>query len=65
MDRGAWWAAVYGVTELDTTEVTQQQQQQQERKQGKYFKKWQKTSQIGVNHEFSFRYAEFEVLPEK
>ena len=21
-DRGAWWAAIYGVTELDTTEVT-------------------------------------------
>ena len=21
-DRGAWWAAVYGVTELDTTEAT-------------------------------------------
>ena len=28
-DGGAWWAAVYGVTQLDTTEVTQQQQQQQ------------------------------------
>ena len=26
-DGGAWWAAVYGVAELDTTEVTQQQQQ--------------------------------------
>ena len=26
-DRGAWWAAVYGVTESDTTEATQQQQQ--------------------------------------
>ena len=24
-DRGAWWAAVYGVTESDTTEVTWQQ----------------------------------------
>ena len=24
----AWWAAVYGVAELDTTEATQQQQQQ-------------------------------------
>ena len=22
MDRGSWWAAIYGVTELDTTEVT-------------------------------------------
>ena len=22
MDRGAWWAAVHGVTKLDTTEVT-------------------------------------------
>ena len=21
-DRGAWWAAIYGVTELDTTEQT-------------------------------------------
>ena len=21
-DRGAWWAAVYGITELDTTEAT-------------------------------------------
>ena len=26
-DGGAWWAAVYGVTQSDTTEVTQQQQQ--------------------------------------
>ena len=26
-DRGAWWAAIYGVTELDTTEATYQQQQ--------------------------------------
>ena len=24
---GAWWAAVYGVAELDRTDVTQQQQQ--------------------------------------
>ena len=27
-DGGAWWAAIYGVTELDTTEATWQQQQQ-------------------------------------
>ena len=27
-DGGAWWAAVSGVTQSDTTEVTQQQQQQ-------------------------------------
>ena len=27
-DGGAWWSAIYGVVELDTTEVTQQQQQQ-------------------------------------
>ena len=27
MDRGAWWDAVHGVTESDTTEATQQQQQ--------------------------------------
>ena len=26
---GAWWAGVYGVTQSDTTEVTQQQQQQE------------------------------------
>ena len=26
-DGGTWWAAVYGVTESDTTEATQQQQQ--------------------------------------
>ena len=26
-DGGAWWAAVYGGTESDTTEATQQQQQ--------------------------------------
>ena len=24
MDRGAWWATVHGVTELDTTEMTSQ-----------------------------------------
>ena len=29
-DGGAWWAAVYGVTQSDTTEATQQQQQQQQ-----------------------------------
>ena len=28
-DRGAWWAAVYGVTQSDTTEVTTHQQQRQ------------------------------------
>ena len=27
-DGGAWWAAIYGVAELDTTEATEQQQQQ-------------------------------------
>ena len=27
-DRGAWWAALYGVIQSDMTEVTQQQQQQ-------------------------------------
>ena len=26
-DEGAWWAAIYGVTESDTTKVTQQQQE--------------------------------------
>ena len=26
-DGGAWWAAIYGVAESDTTEMTQQQQQ--------------------------------------
>ena len=29
-DGGSWWAAVYGVTESDTTEATQLQQQQQQ-----------------------------------
>ena len=29
---GAWWAAVYGVAELDTTEATEQQQQQRSKK---------------------------------
>ena len=28
MERGAQWAAIYGVAESDTTEVAQQQQQQ-------------------------------------
>ena len=28
MDGGAWWAAIYEVAELGTTEVAQQQQQQ-------------------------------------
>ena len=31
-DGGTWWAAVYGVTQLDTTEVTWQQQQQSHNK---------------------------------
>ena len=32
-DGGAWWAAVYGVAESDTTEATWQQQQQQQQRQ--------------------------------
>ena len=27
MNRGAWWATVHGIAELDTTKATQQQQQ--------------------------------------
>ena len=27
-DEGAWWAAIYGVAQSDTTDATQQQQQQ-------------------------------------
>ena len=30
VDRGAWWAADYGVAESDTTEVSWQQQQQKD-----------------------------------
>ena len=30
MDRGAWWATVYRVAELDMTEATEQQQQHQQ-----------------------------------
>ena len=29
MDGGAWWAALCGVAQSDTTEATQQQQQQE------------------------------------
>ena len=36
---GAWWAAIYGVAELDTTEATSQQQQQ-----FYWRRKWQPTS---------------------
>ena len=36
MDGGAWWPAVYGRTESDTTEATQQQQQQQQQQQSLY-----------------------------
>ena len=36
MDEGAWWAVVYGVAELDTTEATYQQQQQQQQALNKH-----------------------------
>ena len=33
MDRGAWWATVYGAAELDTTEATSWENYMQVRKQ--------------------------------
>ena len=33
MDRGAWWATVYGAAELDTTEATSWETYMQVRKQ--------------------------------
>ena len=43
-DRGAWWAAVYGVTQSDMTEAMQQQQQQRRGRKTEG-KKWKSPTQ--------------------
>ena len=48
-DGRAWWAAVYGVTESDTTEATLQQQQQ-----GRSFKVSSGEATSGQHHSFLF-----------